>query len=60
MRSILTIVIALLIASQAQAQTDLYHDNVVVVVDGSGSMGDSFRGTKQEKMALAKEALKTV
>jgi hypothetical protein len=37
-----------------------YHDNVVVVLDASGSMKDPMPGGSTSKMAAAKSALKTV
>ncbi len=37
-----------------------YHDNVVIVLDASGSMGDPLAGTGIRKMDAAKTALKTV
>ena len=35
-------------------------DNVVVVVDASGSMGSPMRGTNTDRMSVAKDALKQV
>ena len=35
-------------------------DNVVVVVDASGSMGTPMRGTNTDRMSVAKDALKQV
>lgn len=37
-----------------------YHDNVVIVLDASGSMKDALTGTKLSKMDAAKAALKAV
>ena len=37
-----------------------YHDNVVIVLDASGSMKQNMRGTKIRKMNAAKDALKAV
>lgn len=37
-----------------------FHDNVVVVLDASGSMKDPMPGNRQTKMEVAKSALKTV
>jgi len=42
---------------QAQVQVT---DNVVVVVDASGSMGTPMRGTNSDRMSVAKDALKQV
>lgn len=42
------------------ATSAVYHDNVVMVVDGSGSMNDSWSGTDNRKMDIAKVAMKTV
>jgi len=39
---------------------DVYHDNVVIVVDASSSMGRNMSGTREDKMDVAKQALKTV
>jgi len=47
-------------STAAAADTDLYADNVVIVLDGSGSMREPMPGTKQPKMAAAKIALKAV
>jgi len=43
---------------QATADVNVYRDNVVVVLDASGSMGGKMGGVR--KMAAAKTALKTV
>lgn len=51
----------LLIVSVARAEDqNVYYDNVVVVVDGSGSMAERMSGTANEKMQVARDALKTV
>lgn len=52
----------LLVASIAQAeeQSNVYYDNIVVVLDGSGSMAERMSGTANEKMQVARDALKTV
>jgi len=42
------------------ATSAVYHDNVVVVVDASGSMSDTWKGTRNRKMDVAKQAMKTV
>ena len=42
---------------QAQVQVT---DNVVVVVDASGSMGANMAGTGRDRMSVAKDALKQV
>jgi len=61
-RSILLTVAALLFpgaGSTARGQ-DVYHDNVVVVLDSSGSMSRPMRRTGTVKMDAAKAALKEV
>jgi len=42
------------------AEPEVYCDNIVVVLDASGSMGAPFIGTNVTKMAAAKSALKQV
>jgi uncharacterized protein YegL len=42
------------------ARAQEYHDNVVVVLDASGSMKETLAGTRLSKMGAAKNALKTV
>jgi hypothetical protein len=44
----------------AGSAQDVYVDNVVIVLDGSGSMNDKMRGATASKMAVAKSALKEV
>lgn len=43
----------------ARAQ-DVYHDNVVIILDASGSMDARMRGTSMRKIDAAKSALKEV
>ncbi len=52
----------LLLASPVLGQdvTSVYHDNVVIVVDGSGSMNENWSGTSNNKMDIAKDAMRTV
>ncbi len=54
----------LLLASPVLGQdrdvTSVYRDNVVMVVDGSGSMNDTWSGTDKRKMDIAKDAMRTV
>lgn len=51
----------LLVASVGvAAQSDVYQDNIVVVLDASGSMDEVMPGTGQKKMAVAKAALRKV
>ena len=53
----------LLLASPVLGQdvtSAVYHDNVVMVVDGSGSMNDYWSGTRNNKMDIAKDAMRTV
>lgn len=42
------------------ATSNVYHDNVVMVVDASGSMNYNWSGTDNKKMDIAKDAMKTV
>lgn len=44
----------------ADADQNVYYDNVVVVVDASGSMARAMTGTNIDKMSIARDALKTV
>lgn len=56
-------IMILLLASPVFGQdvmSAVYHDNVVMVVDGSGSMNDRWSGTDDRKMDIAKVAMKTV
>ena len=48
--------------SAQEGTTDVvdYHDNVVIVLDASGSMKQNMRGTRVKKMQAAKDALKAV
>ena len=41
-------------------EASVYHNNVVMVVDGSGSMSDRWTGTNDRKIDIAKTAMKTV
>jgi len=50
---------ALLSGAGAWGQS-VYHDNVVIILDASGSMKESMRATGANKMAAAKAALKEV
>lgn len=47
-------------AQDVGAMSGEYHDNVVIVLDASGSMKQNMRGTKIRKMNAAKDALKAV
>jgi uncharacterized protein YegL len=47
-------------ASTVSAQDDVYYDNVVIILDASGSMDRSMSGTYSKKMDVAKQALKSV
>jgi len=49
----------LLPMAAARAQ-DVYHDNVVIILDASGSMREYMRSAPVKKMAAAKKALKEV
>lgn len=59
----LTFALAALLEPNAQEQpmqTAESHDNVVIVLDASGSMKQNMRGTNMNKMDAAKTALKAV
>ncbi len=47
-------------AQESTAQEADYQDNVVIVLDASGSMKQNMRGTRTKKMDAAKDALKAV
>lgn len=47
-------------AQEESMQSAEYHDNVVIVLDASGSMKQKMRGTRINKMDAAKTALKAV
>jgi len=53
-------VLLTLLAFSSSALAQEYHDNVVIVLDASGSMKDGLTGTKLSKMDAAKAALKAV
>ena len=44
----------------APVRAEEYHDNVVIVLDASGSMNETLAGTRMTKITAAKSALKTV
>lgn len=52
--------LAAMVADFHPAQSQEFHDNVVVVLDASGSMQETLAGTRTRKMDAAKNALKTV
>jgi uncharacterized protein YegL len=56
--AVLGLAAALVLPGAARAQEAF--DNVVIVLDASGSMRDKLSGTSMEKLAAAKEALKAV
>lgn len=61
MRMIWILILFLVAPALGQDATSaVYHDNVVMVVDASGSMGDRWSGTNNRKMDIAKQAMKTV
>ncbi len=59
MRCMGYLLIAALLTGSAAAQ-EVYIDNVVVVLDASGSMKEYMRGTGTQKIDAAKEAIKEV
>lgn len=52
--------IILAIVGQTAPEQSVYYDNIVVVVDASGSMSYNMSGTKIAKLSFAKSALQTV
>ncbi len=61
--ALLTLSVSIFQASNAQevpTNSVDYHDNVVIVLDASGSMKQNMRGTRVKKMTAAKDALKAV
>lgn len=54
------LVLPALMAFSSSALAQEYHDNVVIVLDASGSMKDGLTGTRLSKMDAAKAALKAV
>lgn len=49
------------IAQIGSGETDLHTENIIIILDASGSMKENFRGDQSKsKMDAAKEALKTV
>jgi len=54
------LVLLALAVTISSARAEEYHDNVVVVLDASGSMKDVLAGTRTRKMDAAKAALKAV
>ncbi|MHA2279839.1 MAG: vWA domain-containing protein [Promethearchaeota archaeon] len=54
-------IILLLVSPLWGQQTEqVYRDNVIMVVDASGSMGDPWTGTDDQKMGIARQAMNTV
>ena len=51
---------ALLFVGGSARSEDVYHDNVVIILDASGSMAEFMRRTGTRKMAAAKAALREV
>ena len=61
MRTVCTLILLMAAPALGQDSTSaVYHDNVVMVVDASGSMGYDWSGTNNAKMPIAKKAMKTV
>ena len=58
MRAFMTYAGLVLLCAPAGAQT--YHNNVVIVLDGSGSMGGELRSMGVSKIDAAKNALSEV
>ena len=48
------------LAAPRALSAEVEHDNVVIVLDASGSMGNNMRGTHVQKMKAAKDALSKV
>jgi hypothetical protein len=57
--AIITLLAALCFSARA-VDPGVYSDNIVVVLDASGSMGAPFSGARETKMSAAKSALKQV
>lgn len=53
-------IIIFALTSAVTASTEVYNDNVVIVLDASGSMGEGMRSGGGRRMDIAKQALKTV
>ncbi len=60
MRTICTLILFMAVPALGQATSSVYRDNVVLVVDASGSMNSDWSGTDNNKMDIAKDAMKTV
>lgn len=52
--------LCLILCLLATPDSDVYRNNIVVVVDSSGSMNDPMTGTRTSRMAIAKTAMKSV
>lgn len=59
MRTLLTLLGVFLLTQGVEAQ-EVYVDNVVIVLDASGSMNDNMKGTSTRKINAAKMAIKEV
>lgn len=60
MRTLCILILLMAAPALGQDATSVYHDNVVMVVDASGSMGYDWSGTSNTKMPIAKKAMKAV
>lgn len=60
MRGKWLIVLGACLLSLGSPGQEVYRDNVVILLDASGSMGEAMRGTPVKKMASAKTAIKEV
>ncbi len=60
MRTLLTVALALALAPSLTRAQEVYVDNVVIVLDASGSMKSNMRSTSIPKIDAARSALKAV
>ena len=59
--SCLFVLVIFAIVQIGNGETDLHTENIIIILDASGSMKENFRGDQSKsKMDAAKEALKTV
>ena len=56
----MAVCLAALLAARPSGAIDVYHDNVVILLDASGSMRNTMGQSRSQKMAVAKEALNEV
>lgn len=59
-RVILSVVLLVALVATAEGWAEDYHDNVIIVLDASGSMGGNMGNTGMTRMTAAKKALEQV